>query len=71
MSNLNKYSSTLKIKHLVLCTILYLSLNIQILVLPLTNLENWASFLTFLSSSFHISNMGKIIVLHKVTVTFK
>lgn len=44
--------------------------HVQILVLPLTNLENWASFLTSMSLDFHISNI-KIIALHKVTVTFK
>ena len=44
---------------------------VQILVLPLTNLENWARFLTSLSLDFLISNIEIIIVLHKIIVPFK
>lgn len=44
---------------------------VQILVLPLANLENWTRFLTSLSLDFLVSNIEIIIVLYRVIVPFK
>ena len=44
---------------------------VQILVLPLSNLENWTRFLTSLSLDFLVSSIEVIIVLHRMIVPFE
>lgn len=44
---------------------------VQILVLLLSNLENWTRFLTSLSLDFLASSIEIIIVLHRMIVPFE